>query len=51
MKTLRTARPLTREGWATYYAKRFNKTENPAACHLAMWYLFMALAEADGVYP
>lgn len=51
MKNRRTARPLSRGGWATYYATRFNKTEDPYAAIMAMWYLFMELAEADGVYP
>ena len=51
MKTTRWPRPLTRAQWATYYAKEFNRTGRAQAAHMALWYLLMALAEADGVYP
>lgn len=34
----------TRLGWYKYYAARFDKTGNPDAAHLAMWYLLLSLA-------
>lgn len=40
------ASPTTRLGWHEYYAARFNKTLDPQAAHLAMWYLFLHLSEA-----
>lgn len=40
--------PSSRTGWFAYYAARFAKTECPQACHLAMWYLLLSLAESDG---
>jgi hypothetical protein len=43
--------PVSRTGWFRHYVGRFNKTRDPVAAHLAMWYLLMALAEGDGMYP
>lgn len=36
--------PITRRGWANYYATLFNKTEDSQALQLAMWYDLLALA-------
>lgn len=46
---MRRPTPTTRRGWANYYAARFNKTEDPAAAHLAMWYDLLALAFDEDV--
>jgi hypothetical protein len=35
----------TRLGWHEYYVARYNKTLDPQAAHLAMWYLFLHLSE------
>ena len=40
--------PVSRAGWFGHYAARFNKTGDAQACHLAMWYLLLSLAESDG---
>lgn len=47
-RSRRRATPTTRTGWFGYYVARYNKTEDPQALHLAMWYLLLALAESDG---
>lgn len=49
--TTRRPSPVTRTGWFRHYAGRFNKTQDPQAAVMAMWYLLMALAEGDGMYP
>lgn len=49
--TSRRPTPVSRTGWFRHYVGRYNKTADPAAAHLALWYLIMALAEGDGMYP
>jgi hypothetical protein len=34
-------------GWHRYYVERFNKTESPDTCYLAMLYLFFALRDGE----
>jgi hypothetical protein len=40
--------PCDRLGWHKFYAKRFNKTGNHQAEHLANWYLILHLAFDEG---
>lgn len=37
------ASPVTRMGWHKHYASRYNKTLDPQAEHLALWYLILHL--------
>lgn len=41
--------PVTRAGWATYYADIYSKTGSRQAEHLAVW--FLLLKEAFGERP
>lgn len=45
MKRAKAPAITTRLGWHEYYVARFNKTNDPQACVLAMWYLFLHLCE------
>lgn len=39
--------PSTYLGWHRYYVTRYNDTEHPDACYLAVLYLFFALREGE----
>ena len=35
----------TREQWIQYYIRRYNKSLNPDSALMAMWYMFLELAD------
>ena len=39
--------PSTRLGWHLWYARVFNRTNDPQAAHLSCWYLNLYLAFGD----
>ena len=41
----RTPNYITREQWIQYYIRRYNKSLNPEAALMAMWYMFLELAD------
>lgn len=40
----RTPNYVTREQWIQYYIRRYNKSLNPEAALMAMWYMLLELA-------
>lgn len=40
----RTLKYVTREQWIQYYICRYNKSLNPDSALMAMWYMFLELA-------
>ena len=38
-------RRVTRKSWVEYYINKYNKTLNPDCAIMAMWYMFLELAD------
>ena len=38
-------RRVTRNSWVEYYINKYNKTLNPDCAIMAMWYMFLELAD------